>query len=485
MKRLLSILAIIGIALMVIPSTVASADVTKQEYESYTTGGDGDSQEIGSDNQTAMYFTTDNMSHTVTDIKMLIKKTGNPGTLTVALQEFSTTTTSPSGVDLCSGTLSDNVVSANYALKTIPVDEVTINGNSAYAIILRAEYGGASDYYEWQKDSGGGITNALSYDSTDGGLTWAADGTADCLFSIWGNPTLLIEDIAVFNGYLQGNDTLIVFKYLNTYSPYYPASNPGTYFDLQLLDTTGTNVLASTTLKDWGMRPGSIYLSASTSSLLTMGAQYYIRIYGQFAGNPYIETQLQSVDYKGTNLDHIDTWARGVAYDMFSYYNTAFIEYNAEKNDIVLNEEGGILFNNGVPSLEQVRPDLFASIKEGADIATPTPTNTFDTTETYRDALGDNIADMLDGMGSWFNVTGQTLGLVAVWISWAILSLIILLISHRTNNTMDIGLPVCAGLAFPVIGVGAWVHLMSIEVIIVSVIFAAVVLGFSLILTRL
>lgn len=485
MKRIIALLVTFIALLVVIPFTGASAyDIPDELFESYTAGGDGDSQDIAADNFTSMQFTTDNNSHTVDIIKLIIKKVGSPGTITVSIKEADGAH-KPTGNDLCSGTLSDNVVSTAYALEAFDVDDVTLEGNTEYNIVLRAETGGASDYVVWRMDTGGGLAGALGYESTDGGITWAADGTADYLFELWGIPTISLGNAAVFSGVFEGNDTLFCFEYTNFYEPYYPNANPSDYFKIQLMNTAGTVILHSNAMVDWGLRPGSIYLSADMSAAITQGAAYYIRIYGYaIDGTPTESLQLTTSNWYGNNLGALDAWCRGVAADMKDYYGIDFVEYSADKGGLVLNQEGGEIFNHTINGLKDARPSLFLYANEDIGITSPTAvTNSFDAAGTYRTVLGDNIADMLDAGGGWIATDGQTFGAILLFVAWAIFAIVVVAITSRQGAT-EIGFGAACALGMPFIIAGGYVHLLSIYVVIITLILAAAGIAWGLFWSR-
>ncbi len=430
-------------------STEGSATI----YEYLKTGGDGDSAAIYSDNVTAQQFTIGNVAHTVTNIRLDLKKVGSPGTVTVVIKHANDSN-EPTGLDLCSGTLDGDAFSTSYTWHEFTVDETGLEDNSKYAVVVSAIAGDDSNYVLWQKDTGGGLASAVGSHSSNGGITWSSDNPADYLFEIWGNPVISIESAAVFNNYLATGDMLFVAEIINIYPPYYPFDDSARYFDVQLLDTNGVTYIASTTLKRWGDKPISIYLSADSAVPLTEGSEYYIRLRGSFTGNPSTSYQLQSDDWRGSNLDYLDKWVILTAHSMEDYYDTTYTVLVVDKE--ILNEAGGVLFDGGIQGLSAVRPGLFQVTINLPQYELPVWTDAFMGAEGWEAQVGVDIVNMVTDAGNIFGLSGKetlAFGLLAMYGALA------LFLAVK-------GMPLVAlGLALPFILFGAWLRVIDIVVI--------------------
>lgn len=334
--RYLIVLVIIGVTLSFAIPTYAADEL--REY--LNTGGDGDSQYIYSGNWTAQQFTSDNVSHKVSSVRLSLKRVGNPGTVTVSIKEADGAH-KPTGADLSSGTIDGDTFGTSYSFITVDLDEVSLEGATEYTIVVRAIAGDVANYVLWQDDSGGGLANAVGLSSNDGGVTWSSDSPADYLFEIWGDECLVINGAGVFSGYIEDDDLLITIDYLAEYPPYYPSDDSAEHFDVQLCSADNvTDVIASTPLIDWGYKPASIYLSADLAAGITFGDSYYIKLLNADSPSTVNETyQLQSTDWYGDDLTYLDRWCIRLAHNMESYYSLTFVTYVSGKGE-VLNEQG-------------------------------------------------------------------------------------------------------------------------------------------------
>jgi hypothetical protein len=376
----LALVVISGVVLLqAIPISAATL------YENLNTGDDGASDDIYGSNWSAMVFTADSTSHTITSARVKIKKTGSPGTVILSLKE--TASSLPTGDDLTSATLNGNNFSTSYDWIEFDFTETGIEGGKEYALVLRATAGDNTNDIQWASDIGGGLSGAVGCNSTNSGITWASDTPEDYLFEVWGEPALDLIDGAVFSGYLEDNDLLFLIHYLNTYEPYYPYNDPSQYFNLQILDTDGSTLLHQVPCEQWGNMPGSVYLKADTAAGLTPGASYYLRIYGTFTGNPSDSYQLSSDEWLGTATAYLDQWVINTAYAMEEYYDLDLTTSVAGQG-VALNDVGSVAFMNGVAELANVRPNLFQEVTPEISYADTTLTDAFSAGDTWQNMLG-------------------------------------------------------------------------------------------------
>ena len=251
-----------------------------------------------------------------------------------------------------------------------------------------------------------------------------------------------IDGANVYTGYIEDNDWLIVVKYKNVLEPYYGNDTSQNAFMLQLT-TQGDVLLAQTPLPAWGYRPGSIYLSANATAALEWGTGYKIKMYGTGADHNTTNYTLVSADWKGSNLAIMDDWCLALATAMGSYDNTTYTTVTTEKG-LVLNEGGGVIFITGIHYLDQVRPGIFQVVTSGIPHEEATATWAFwSTLPTWHAAVGPELAGIFNATGTLINVDGKTVGMLGIFILWAVVATTAFAVGHGTAG-MALSLPVLA-----------------------------------------
>jgi len=398
-------------------------------YEYLNTGGDGNSGAIYSANWTAEQFTSGNVSHTVTSVRVPLQRVGTyPGTVSLSITHADTDNFS-TGADLTVAYLNGDAMSdIEYVWYDFDVSDISLSANASYAIVVRATSGNATDYIQWQKDAGGALAGAVGSHSSDSGITWVSDTPADYLFEIWGETVISVEDIQVFTGYIEDGDWLITITYKNTYAPYYPTEDVGTYFYLQLLDDT--TVKAQVNCPTWGYRVGSIYISKAYADTLEWGStDYKVRLIGSFGTNPYSDYAFQALDWTGGELIFLDKWVLSQARTIGVYDDTALTVFLTTHSE-VLNATGETIFIDGIPSLDDVRPDIFemtasAPEHEGAEYTHPMQTGT-----NWQVQLGATLSGILTNFGSYISIDGDTLGGFLIFIGFIVILGLMAAIGH-------------------------------------------------------
>lgn len=247
---------------------------------------------------------------------------------------------------------------------------------------------------------------------------------------------LAINSAKVYSSYRNTNDWLIAISYTNFYEPYYRnGANVAEYFYLQLLDTSGTTVIAQTKVPAWGYRPGCIYLSATSVTPLTWGSSYKIRLFALFSPNPYIEYTLLPADWQGSNLILLDAWVRSTAVLIENYYSVTLTSYIAGKG-ITLNEDGGVIFSDGISALDTVRPNLFqiVSITPSQTQGTYTQLNQ----PVWQTIWGTQITAMFTQAGNLISVDGRTVGAILAFVTYFCISIFAF---SRATAVAAIGIP--------------------------------------------
>ena len=394
------------LATLILPVMAYAVSIYATEYESYNTGGDGDSANISGLNWAAQQFTADNKAHTVNYVRVSLKKVGDPDTVTVSIKPVDDAG-KPYGLDIASGTLDGATFSTSYLTIEFEVDEGDIEGGESYAVVVRALAGDATNYVLWQKDTGGGLASSVGLHSTDGGVTWTSDTPADYLFEIWGFEVVKVNGGVVFSGYIEDDDLLFTFDYDCVYPPYYPSETPAKHFDLRLYDTDNVTVIASTPLKSWGEHyPASIYLSADASAPITLGGAYKLALVNSDDTSVNATYTLQGSDWYGDNLVYLDDWVKTLATVMEVQYSTTFLTAVSGKGD-VLNEEGGVIFDNGISGLSYVRPDLFKTVSNLPTYTLPEWTNAYDSATDWETEVGAGVAADATTMGNVIGMDGK------------------------------------------------------------------------------
>jgi len=428
-------------------------------YEHLNALDDGDSGDIYGNNWEAQQFTVGATSHTASEIWLYLKRTGaDPGIVTVSLRHADAAH-KPTGLDLASDTMDGSLLGEAYNWWKFDIGEISLEATKEYAIVVRAVAGDDAQDVQWASDTGGSLDDAISSASADSGSSWTVDGgDADYLFELWGNPCINVIGANVFRGYLEDDDMLFTVHYQNTYVPYYPDDLSARYFDLRLYDTDGTTLIATTVCRDWGNKPGAIYLSADSAVPLTEGSAYYVKLYGDFTGNPTAAYQLQAIDWSGDDLVQLDDWVIVTAHTMATYYNTDFTTFLVgEAGQEVLNTEGGVIFAKGIPGLPQIRPDLF-ELTSGVEGYDPEDwTHAFVGETTWQDQVGTGTATALTATGNLFGIDGKAVGAFILLACW--LAIGIAVVGKGGDSVIAIIL------AVPFILLGAWLRLIDIAIV--------------------
>ena len=432
-------------------------------YEYLNTGNDGNSDAIYDTNWSAQSFTIADTGHTITSVNLFIKRVGSPGNITVSLKHANESLL-PTGDDIAGNTINGDLISTNYGWYkvTFITEEPLIAGN-IYAIVVRANYGDSDNYVLWASDTGGALDNGIASSSTSGGINWSSKAPADYLFEIWGNPSISVEGAAVFQNYHEDGDMLFLIAYKNIYAPYYPYQDPMKYFSLQILDTDGLTVLHQIACKSWHYMPTAIYLSANTASSITNGGAYYIRLYGNFTGNPSASYALTESDWIGSSEVSLKQWIWSAAYAMEDYYDVTITTVISGKT--VLNETGGAIFNSSIPLLGSTMPDIFLTIPHSFHFEDVNWVNAFDNSYDWEDMVGTQVSTWAASGSELLGVDAKTivgLGLLALYL---IVGVAMFSAGHTTAGL---------GISFPFIVAAGVIGVIDIVLIaIIGIVMAA------------
>jgi hypothetical protein len=359
-------------------------------------------------------YTTNVTAHTFSSIDLWFTRTGSPGDVLITTQAVGADGL-PYGAALNTGTIpaqytgNINPISSNTTTRyNVKFDkEVSLSPNTTYAFTVKALMGDTSNYIQMANVNTGTYPYGTGYRSTNSGLTWI-DTDTDFLFDLWGRSCLQVDFGKVFMGYKETGDWLFVFAYDNVYPPYYPEQDSKQKFVYQLVDYYN-EVKAQSPCASWGLRPGSIYLSATSVVPLQWGGAYRLRLTNIADGTIYMEYPLQSADWQGTDMTLLDSWCLSVAQKIGTFYNTPMITSVAGRGN-VLNQQGGVMFATGIPLLDSLRPNVF----QIATTAAATSTGTYPQTmrQVYNPAamLGADAFVAMTSIGNVFGVDGRTIG---------------------------------------------------------------------------
>jgi hypothetical protein len=262
-----------------------------------------------------------------------------------------------------------------------------------------------------------GIGDDLSIKCTPTGVPVVAD-------AYWGmvcysdKASLNIIDAKVFKSYKQNGDWLMVLDYVNMKLPHYPNDDVTSYFEIQFRTDT-TTVIAANPCRQWGQKPGSIYLSRVQVNPLEWGnVNYRLVIIATYDNSIVYSYILQSVDWLGQDLDRLDSYCLDIAHNIESNavvgsvdeYLTTDIATRGE----VLNDTGSVYFNKGIPGLMQIRPNLFST-------SSLTPEGEEGHGISYRPAwqemLGTYVTGVFNDTGNVFGVDGKAIGFTLLLLS--------------------------------------------------------------------
>ena len=163
---------------------------------------------------------TPSINHKVTSVKLLLGRTGSPGTLTVSIRATDGSG-HPTGGDLCSGTYNGNGVIGTPNVAWIEIflgSGAQLSAGTKYAIVARCTSGDYSNRLEWQRDhTAPTYSGGCRESSTNSGSSWSSSTTHDNHFEEWGDLTIVLPtvqtndatqitgDSAKLNGYLASD----------------------------------------------------------------------------------------------------------------------------------------------------------------------------------------------------------------------------------------------------------------------------------------
>lgn len=152
-------------------------------YEYFNTGDNGQF-EIASTKWFAQTFTASS-AHNVTSVKLLLKRSDTPGTLTVSIRETDVNG-HPTGADLTSGTTDGDTISeVTPEWREIALTSYSLTSGVKYAIVARVPDSTIFEALYWRAtNSGYAGTEEKSFNS---GVDWDTGAAGwDLMFEVWG-----------------------------------------------------------------------------------------------------------------------------------------------------------------------------------------------------------------------------------------------------------------------------------------------------------
>jgi len=182
-------------------------------YERYNTG-DNTFWLIGGNYWGGQSFTIGNTGtnedHAITSVKLLLYRSGNPGTITVSIRATTGGKPYGGGYDLAVGTTNGNTLPTTppYEWREISLSpHDVLHADTQYAIIARCLDGGGADVVYWRLDtSSPTYTGGTCLRSEDNDSTWDIHAGYDYMFEEYGAAWSGISSAE--DGYIQWGDYL-------------------------------------------------------------------------------------------------------------------------------------------------------------------------------------------------------------------------------------------------------------------------------------
>jgi hypothetical protein len=232
-----------------------------------------------------------------------------------------------------------------------------------------------------------------------------------------------VDNIKVFQNYEETGDWLIVCVYNISGGDKSDCANTSCFnvdtypWFIQLIDSTGTPI-TNYPIKQEGMRPFGMEISAAMATSLTWGGNYSVKIYGNYLSEVHNASRaINATDWKGqVSFGGLDTWVIQQAKTMETFDATTYISIgtvNGEYREL-LNTDGAYLFDTGIPYLSTYRPDIFevtvSTVSIGYQLTNSSKTYEVDLYNNWDVALGPDVSAALDSAAPYFGFTGADRG---------------------------------------------------------------------------
>lgn len=154
------------------------------KYEEYAASNQDSTRNVFGINWMAMLFTPAT-GHTLNGLKLPLKRTLNPGQITVSIQALSGG--DPDGTDLSVATIEESRLDTTSKVIVIAMPAVLLTVSTQYAIVVRALAGTSGNTIDWDTDdSSPTYAGGNREDSANSGNTWTPQTGTDMIFEEWG-----------------------------------------------------------------------------------------------------------------------------------------------------------------------------------------------------------------------------------------------------------------------------------------------------------
>lgn len=131
-------------------------------------------------------FTVGETEHTVVQVDLFLKRSGNPGTITLYI--YATDGSGlPTGSPIISATFNGNDLPTTADWKAISIAETVLSANTMYAVLIKAPSGDVSNYVAISRKAMGSPYAGGTWVYDEGDTVWGKNTDADANFRIWGD----------------------------------------------------------------------------------------------------------------------------------------------------------------------------------------------------------------------------------------------------------------------------------------------------------
>jgi hypothetical protein len=260
-----------------------------------------------------------------------------------------------------------------------------------------------------------------------------------------------IPDVKVFRNLLEAGDSLYVFEYELAYASDNYSNTPASEsFIFRIYDVDGVTKLADVKpyafplfeSNGYGTGCSSFYFAADDDAPAWGGAAK-IELYGWPA---YFDT-LQQVDYTLVDDDYTDSTSQDDNRDDLKeyvllladrleadYQDVSVVLKTSSDSDIILSQDGETYFRGTILGLRALCPELFYIQVYIPEIMPTSYNMTMQDTYTARLAV-DDLGDGFTNLGAVMGTTGA----FAASAIWAVLSIVICILTSRKGWGIEIG----------------------------------------------
>jgi len=288
-----ALLAVVLTTFITIIWMIPQTQATPTVWENVTTGAANDFPVYATLWKAQTFNVT--TAHTVTSVKLLLFRVGNPQTVTVSIR--ATSSGLPTGNDLTSGTLDGSTftTNSNGAWYEFTMTEYTLSVNTQYAIVIRAPNGNSYDNStDWKCQTSPTYSGGSYIASTDSGSSWTANTDYDFLFQVLGNA---IDTTAPTYSNLSTNTTVAgaSCKFNSTWTDETGLATTGGY----IFGTNNTGTWTNETWTAFSSNPQTVSVTKTLNS--TVGNKVQWQVWANDTNNNWNNTGTQTLTTTSAN----------------------------------------------------------------------------------------------------------------------------------------------------------------------------------------